>query len=110
MNRKYRNLADRILSNTVMVGECWCWAGARNRKGYGRITLRVPGARWPVGMWVHRVAYELFTGRKIPPGMTLDHRIEVCRFKSCWRPEHLEPVSNTENVRRQWTRYRGSSA
>lgn len=98
MTRLYKNLADRILSNTVKQGECWCWALALSDDGYGRISLRV-GLSKPRGFWVHRVAYELFVG-PIPAGMTVDHRIEegLCRYKHCWRPEHLRLLTVGENT------------
>lgn len=45
---------------------------------------------------VHRVAYELRVG-PIPEGMQIDH---LCRVRRCVNPAHLEPVSQTENIRR----------
>lgn len=96
--RRYRNLADRILSNTVKRGECWCWTRSVSEAGYGRITIRLKGERMPRGFWVHRVAWELFVG-PIPAGMTVDHRIEegICTDKSCWRPEHLRLLTLSQN-------------
>lgn len=44
----------------------------------------------------HRFAYELLVG-PIAQGMTLDHK---CRTRLCVRPDHLEPVTNRENVLR----------
>jgi hypothetical protein len=44
----------------------------------------------------HRFAYELLVG-PIPAGLTLDH---LCLNKACVRPDHLEPVSLTVNIRR----------
>jgi len=44
----------------------------------------------------HKLAYEFFVG-PIPEGMVLDH---LCRNKGCCNPEHLEPVTNAENMRR----------
>lgn len=102
---KYKNLADRILSNTVKIDDCWCWSLACGPKGYGRITVRVAGK--PYGFWVHRVAYELFTGNRIPDGMTLDHKWPQCRHKNCWRPDHMEVVSLSENTQRQHRKRRG---
>ena len=70
---------------------CWLWAGSINERGYGSISTPRGTRR------VHRVAYELFTGRPIPPGLTLDH---LCRVRSCVNPDHLEPVTNRENILR----------
>lgn len=47
-------------------------------------------------LFVHRVAYELAHG-PIPPGLTLDH---LCRNRACCNPDHLEPVTNKENILR----------
>lgn len=71
---------------------CWVWTGciAGTDGGYGQI--RVKGR----GLAAHRVAYELFVG-PIPEGLQLDH---LCRNKHCVNPEHLEPVTASENKRR----------
>lgn len=44
----------------------------------------------------HRVAFELWVG-EIPPGLVLDH---TCRVRHCVAPEHLEAVTQVENVLR----------
>ena len=106
--RRYPTLGARILMNMieddsapwcVEHGPCWLWTLACSDAGYGRITVRVAGR--PYGFWVHRVAYELFTGKIVPDGLTLDHQ---CERKHCFRPDHLEIVSRPENTRRQHTR------
>ena len=42
----------------------------------------------------HRVSYHLFVGR-IPENLQIDH---LCRNRACVRPDHLEPVSASENL------------
>lgn len=69
---------------------CWNWGGVVDAKGYGRFDL---GGR---PQKAHRVAYELIVG-PIPANLTIDH---LCRNKLCVNPDHLEPVTNVENVRR----------
>ena len=80
---------------------CWLWLGAPNRHGYGRFTRTLaPGVKRRV--LAHRFAYELLIA-PIPEGLTLDH---VCGRTICVRPDHLDPVTNAENVRRMHERRR----
>ena len=64
---------------------CWLWTGYIYN-GYGRYRHKR----------VHRIVYEELVG-EIPEGLVLDH---LCRVRNCVRPDHLEPVTNVENVRR----------
>lgn len=73
---------------------CWLWTRATNNKGYGSVNLY----HHPVG--AHRVAYELLVG-PIPEGLVLDHVVaRGCTSRACVNPAHLEPVTNSENLRR----------
>jgi HNH endonuclease len=74
--------------------DCWPWLGTPNRYGYGRFTLNERGARRQIA--AHRVAYTLLVG-EVPHGLTLDH---LCRHTMCVNPAHMEPVTNSENMRR----------
>lgn len=81
--------ADPLARVTEVDGECWVWSGWK--KGlYGQ--FEVYGRAMPA----HRVAY-LDMGNKIADAMELDH---LCRNPICVRPEHLEPVTHGENIRR----------
>jgi hypothetical protein len=69
---------------------CWEWLGQVDKDGYGLV-------RWQGRMQPsHRVIYTILIGR-IPFGKQLDH---LCRYHPCGNPRHLEPVTQTENVRR----------
>lgn len=73
----------------VRADGCWEWTGARTN-GYGR--LHVNGRN----VAAHRYSYEIHVG-PIPRGLHVDH---ICRRPWCVNPEHLEPVTQTENNRR----------
>jgi hypothetical protein len=76
-----------------MPDGCWQWIGATDSKGYGRFGR---GGRAGGVAIVHRWTYEQFVG-PIPTGLTIDH---LCRNTSCVNPDHMEPVTRAENVRR----------
>lgn len=65
---------------------CWIWLGAHTDDGYGKFKAKL----------AHRVYYERYIG-PIPEGLTIDH---LCRVTDCVNPEHMEPVTNLENIRR----------
>lgn len=76
---------------TKSAGEgCWEWRAAMTSNGYG--SFHNPGG----SAVAHRYAWERQNG-PVPEGMELDH---LCRNRSCVRPDHLEPVSHQENMRR----------
>lgn len=84
---------DRLWSGAVEdENGCFVWQRATT-SGYGRI--KRPGGRSGM-MPAHRAAYELRVG-PIPPGMVIDH---LCRNRACINPEHLEVVTNRENILR----------
>jgi len=84
---------DRFLSYVLAPSSengCMEWSGHRNADGYGIASYDSGQVR------AHRAAYELWEGA-IPEGLVLDH---LCRNPGCVRPDHLEPVTTAENIRR----------
>lgn len=76
----------------VLVNEatgCWEWTGSKSGDGYARFTF-------PGGNYAHRFSYETYIG-SVPDGLVLDH---LCRNTGCVNPEHLEPVTQRENILR----------
>ena len=81
---------ERISFNSeINVFGCWIW-GKSLKDGYG--VIKVSGRTRPA----HVVSYEEHVG-PVPGGMQLDHR---CRVRQCVNPDHLEPVTQLENVDR----------
>lgn len=80
------SLVDHIADKFTVGDGCWEWTGTRNDSGYGVVRKQR----------AHRAVYELMVG-PIPDRLTLDH---LCRNRACVRPDHLEPVTREENVRR----------
>lgn len=78
----------------VRIGPgCWPWLASFDARGYGRFGR---GGRKAGVARAHRYAYEITYG-VIAEGLVIDH---LCRNPICVRPDHLEPVTHTENVRR----------
>lgn len=84
---------DRFWPKVDASGVCWEWAGATVR-GYGRFG-RGPEYGNAV-VQAHRWAWEHLVG-PIPEDLVLDH---LCRNTVCVNPDHLEPVTIGDNVRR----------
>lgn len=72
------------------LGRCWRWLGKINSQGQSCF--------WMDGrdQLAYRVAYTFLKG-PIPQGLTLDH---LCRNRECPNPNHTEPVTLRENIRR----------
>lgn len=83
-------MRERFDEHVDRTSDCWIWTAHVESKGYGQ--FRQDGR----SVMAHRAFYEMLVG-PIPDGMTIDH---LCRNRRCVRPEHLEPVTNRENVLR----------
>lgn len=89
-------IPERLEKNTDKrtPTECWPWKGRVDTKGYGLILMRRNGRM--LSFRAHRCSYEQYKG-PIPVGLELDH---LCRVLLCVNPNHLEPVTHAENMRR----------
>lgn len=83
-------LDERFWAKVEKTEACWLWTAVLNSAGYGRFYSQGRMAL------AHRISYLAHRG-SIPPGLQLDH---LCRVRSCVNPDHLEPVTQRENILR----------
>lgn len=90
-------LADRLERWSIPEPNSGCvlWLGALTWDGYGYIGLRDAAGK-AYNVRAHRAAYELRVG-PIRDGLVIDH---LCRVRCCINPDHLEVVTQHENLRR----------
>lgn len=81
--------AERMIASADQTDTCWTLRKV-GTNGYG--SVRVDGRT----VLAHRYSYEIHVG-PIPEGLVIDH---LCKNKGCIRPDHLEPVTQRENVMR----------
>lgn len=93
-----RTREERFWSKVQKTDTCWLWSGCILTTGYGQFSV-ADGKR----VSAHRFSYELLVG-PIPDGLDLDHvRARGCTNRHCVNPDHLEPVTRGENIRRGQT-------
>ena len=94
MTKQKRSVIDRLADQIdISDSGCWLWTGSiQGGKGAGYGRLNIDYKR----KLAHRVSYEHLV-EPIPEGLQLDH---LCRVRNCVNPDHLEPVTPSENIRR----------
>lgn len=90
MSRRYTPDDVWMIVGAGVSGFCWDWQGYVCPAGYGRV--KIDGRAHQA----HRWTYQQLVG-PIPDGLVLDH---LCRNRRCCNPDHVEPVTDAENVRR----------
>lgn len=95
--KRVPNTPSYLVVSTGYITPCWIWQGVTNKWGYAKLK------RFGKTMGGHRLFYLAYIG-EIPKGETrgpfriqLDH---LCRVRLCVNPEHLEPTTCVENIRR----------
>lgn len=82
-------LLAKVDTESSEIG-CWLWTAAQSWDGYGLFSLEGVVVR------AHRASVVLHGGH-IPSKMVVDH---LCGQRRCINPEHLEVVTQSENVKR----------
>jgi hypothetical protein len=77
----------------VIPNGCWLWTAGKFSNGYGCFYL---GGKPRRNALAHCFSYEHFVDR-VPVDRELDH---LCRVRHCVNPQHLEPVTRSENLLR----------
>ena len=89
---------------------CWLWSAKTNAQGYGEYKWYDHRDRKQRGSGAHRIALELKLGVSLAAGNVAGHICPkppdgVHPDRRCFRPEHLEEVSQSQNML-EWVRMR----
>ena len=84
------SLPPQLAGRFRVTDSYWLWNDPPGTEGYAQVHYNGRSRH------VHRLMYELLVGA-VPEGLVLDH---LCRERTCVRPDHLEPVTNRENILR----------
>jgi hypothetical protein len=88
-------MVQRWMDRLVRTEEgCWLWPGGKSGNGYAKVAFTRDGRRH--FRVLHRLLYEVLRG-PVDEDLQLDH---LCRVRNCCNPDHLEPVTGSENLRR----------
>jgi len=81
---------ERFWSKVDKTDSCWLWTACKSSTQYG--VIRLSGTT----RYAHRISYYLSKG-DLADGLVVDH---LCRTRHCVNPDHLELVTNRENILR----------
>lgn len=81
---------------------CWDWQGSKSRDGYGQFILSARVSEKKVRIAPYRFIWEHLNG-PMPDSLEPDH---LCNRRPCCNPEHIEPVTHSENQKRSYQRGR----
>jgi len=83
---------QRFMENvSVSINGCWLWSGTIDSYGYGVFVTEKKNT-----FKAHRLSFALKRGY-CSSELTIDH---LCKNKKCVNPDHMELITNSENVTR----------
>ncbi len=92
-----RPAVDRFAEKIALTDSgCVEWIAGTYGEGYGFFYAGRTSTGQTGRIGAHRWSYEYHVG-PIPEGLEIDH---LCRNRLCVNPDHLEPVTTQENLRR----------
>lgn len=97
-------LKEKLLRGVIIPEDpnaCWIYQGVKDERGYGRFYWSAKEGH----TGAHRASYRLFEEKEIPPNHVINH---LCCVPSCINPQHLEAVSQRENM--EYSRKLGRNA
>ncbi len=95
--RQNEILVARLAKNAMRLSTgCIAWDGNCTADGYGRISLWMPALGEKHNHFVHRIAWQLTSGRDIPHFKEVAH---TCNTPPCFNPLHLLLQRMVENRR-----------
>lgn len=93
-NTREPNTPSYLVQDMGYKTPCWVWQGGLNKWGYAKIKR---GGKTQGG---HRLFYRAYVGPLADSQAGSDGLDHLCRVRRCVNPEHIEPVTCVENIRR----------
>jgi hypothetical protein len=103
--RRREKFIARLTSRLVRRGDCLCYEGTLDHKGYARMNFRYRGQH--VSIHVHRLFLILKIGKPIPQGYESGHE-KHCQHRTC--VQHVSLEHYTSNAVTQSAEQRDKSA
>lgn len=100
---RYPSLFLRLLANSIESDDyffqgspCWEWTGYRQRRGYGRFSMRMQSCKHPVTISAHRAMAQVVLDRPLDSVMeTIEH---ACEIPWCINPWHFKLCTRADNT------------
>jgi len=87
-------LARIKLENSQFISQCWIWQGKRSKEEGRALVPSHNGTGYAA-----RALWQRLHGA-VPDGMDLAH---ICHRTECINPEHVRPVSRSQNVKERYS-------